>query len=945
MSQTVIQPSFAAGELSPSLYARVDLDKYRIGAAVMRNFYADFRGGAVTKPGSQFCGECKHISGYLNARVVDFIVDTSTAYVIELGHLYARFYQNGAQVVSSSKTITAISKALPCNVTAAAHGFSTGDEVNLSGIVGMTQLNGGNYNIIVIDANNFTLSTLDGSGVDSTAYTTYASGGSANKILTVTTPWVSADIALLKYTQSANSMTVTHPSYPPYNIVRVSPTSFTVTQETYGPTQATPTSLTLTAVNPPNVFMFWVYAITAVSLDGKEESLPTSIGGVGNNVIGYSSGTTLANKLVWTSGGASYFNVYRGGPSAAIGKGGSPPATALGFVGSSTSSSFLDPGFTADYTKQPPVFADPFSPGQIASVTVNSGGAGYGALYYTSLIFSGGGGSGASGYAICDPTAGTVVGVVLLNPGKGYTSAPTVTDAIASATYNVTLGQLTGTYPSCCGFFQQRKVYGGTTNAPESFVMSKPGRYSNFDTTPTSLANDGITASIASRQVNTIKSFTAMSTGLVILTTGGGFLVTGGSQGSAVTPANIVALPQSSSGANDMPPLVVGNNILYCQNRGFKVRDLSFSYYTQSYAGVDRSALANHLFDNYLPVQWAWAEEPSRLIHVVRSDGVMLVHAYVPDQEVFAWSRWDTQGLYKSVCSIPENNANAVYTVVQRYLNGKWRNYVERQVYRPFQNVQSAWCVDAGLQLAETYPSAGITLTGAFGSVGGSINITADTAVFNAGNVGSVLWAGDANGLGQATITGYTSSTVLSATVNQPFQTVAGTTTAVPWASGAWTLDVPTTSVGGLFHLNGQSVVGLADGVPFSGTVASNSITLPTAASKVVVGLSYQCQLQTLQLELSQGTIQGKRKTIPGLTLRLKDSLGLKVGHDTGPVYPVPEQSIPFTTPSVLYTGDIQMNIGSTWDTKGQVLIQQDFPLPATVLGVIPSVVVGDTGR
>lgn len=77
--------------------------------------------------------------------------------------------------LASAKTITAITKANPGKVTATGHGYSTGDTVWLSAVVGMTQVNGRFFTVTVVDANNFTL------GVDTSAYTTYSSGGTAQK--------------------------------------------------------------------------------------------------------------------------------------------------------------------------------------------------------------------------------------------------------------------------------------------------------------------------------------------------------------------------------------------------------------------------------------------------------------------------------------------------------------------------------------------------------------------------------------------------------------------------------------------------------------------------------------------------------------------------------------------------------------------------------------------
>lgn len=97
-------------------------------------------------------------------------------------------FSTGASYATTQATISAATKANPCVITAASHGFATGDTVTISSVVGMTQLNTNRYIITKIDANSFSLNDLFGNPVNSSAYGTYVSGGIANKISTNATP-------------------------------------------------------------------------------------------------------------------------------------------------------------------------------------------------------------------------------------------------------------------------------------------------------------------------------------------------------------------------------------------------------------------------------------------------------------------------------------------------------------------------------------------------------------------------------------------------------------------------------------------------------------------------------------------------------------------------------------------------------------------------------------
>lgn len=80
----------------------------------------------------------------------------------------------GMTCIASSKAITAATQANPVAITSTAHGYATGQVIQIVSVAGMTQINDRFYTVTVVDANTFTLD-----GVNGTGYTAYTSGGSA----------------------------------------------------------------------------------------------------------------------------------------------------------------------------------------------------------------------------------------------------------------------------------------------------------------------------------------------------------------------------------------------------------------------------------------------------------------------------------------------------------------------------------------------------------------------------------------------------------------------------------------------------------------------------------------------------------------------------------------------------------------------------------------------
>jgi len=133
--------------------------------------------------------------------------------------------------------------------------------------------------------------------------------------------------------------------------------------------------------------------------------------------------------------------------------------------------------------------------------------------------------------------------------------------------------------------------------------------------------------------------------------------------------------------------------------------------------------------------------------------------------------------------------------------------------------------------------------------------------------------------------------------------------------------------------------------------VKNGTITLTEPATKVTAGLGFVAQLQTMRLDTGNqgegGTIQGKRKKIAAVTVRAADTRGVYIGSTFNTLVPAKElyRSTLLGNPQALITGDERIIMDPSWNTEGQICIQVSDPLPATILGVIPEIIIGDTVR
>ena len=811
--------AFSGGEISPEMFGRIDDTKYQQGAAKLRNFIAKPQGPAENRPGFAFVKEVKDSTKAV--RLMSFTFSTVQTMVIEMGDQYFRFHTQGATL-----------------------NYSDGAAWN----------SGTNYvvgSIAKYSGTNYYSKTAHSNSQPPNSTNWYALP--ADMTYEIPSPYLEAELFDIHYVQSADVMTIVHPSHAPRELRRLGATQWELKEINFGSPIASPTGVSVSAYIPSSsstntdTYEAHEYVVTAIGSNLIDESAQSSSGSANNNIFV----TGAKNTVSWNAvTGAARYRVYK------------EQAGVYGFLGETTSTSIVDANIAPDFSRTPPVYDNPF------------------------------------------PSSDN--------------------------------------YPGAVSYFEQRRVFAGTNNDPQTIYMTKSGTESNMSFGIPIRDDDRIKFRVAAREANTIRHIVPLTQ--LLLLTGSAEWRIASVNSDAITPSSISVKPQSYVGANNAQPVIVNNSMVYAAARGGHVRELGYNWQANGFITGDLSLRAPHLFDNFTVVDMALAKAPLPIVWMTSSNGKLLGFTYVPEQQVGAWHQHDTDGTFESVASVSEGNDDVVYCVIKRTINGAVKKYIERMGTRLYATQRDSFFVDAGATYngINTNTGQNVTISGGTNYTRGeSVTITANYNLFNAppstNDIGDAIVLVDGTNYYRCNITSTTSQTVATVKLDKDLPANLRNT-------GITTYEVARNVISGITWLEGKTVSILADGaVHPQKVVSSGSITLDQASSVVHVGLPYESDLQSLPLALQAEAFgQGRVKNLNHVWVRVLESSGIFAGPSADKLVEAKQRTTePYGSPPNLKTEDIKIMLTPTWQDTGQLFVRQSDPLPLTIVGLTLEVAIG----
>lgn len=910
---SIIATNFTAGELSEDLFGRVDIGKYNNGAETLENFMVMPHGGITRRPGTRFAKEVKASSA--KTRLVPFEFSTTQAYVLELGNQYVRFYKEQGAILEANKTISGATAANPCVITATSHGYANGDEVFISSVVGMTQLNGKYYKVKNKSTNTFELTDIDDVNINSTNFTAYSSAGTAARVYEIATTYETADLFDIQFAQSADVLYLGHPDYPSKKISRTAHTSWTITDIVFedGPYQDQNITATTLTPNATSGSSKTITASATTGINGGSGFLATDVGrlvSIGHQAAAWAASTAYALAAVKRNSGNTY-ECIKAGTSASSG---GPSGEGDEIVDNNITWKFLrDGGIQWGY----------------ANIT-----------------------------AVPDTTHATVT----IDATFGGTTAETKWQ----------LGAWSGTsgYPAAVAFYEQRLFWAGSIEQPQTLWGSKSGDYENH--TPGTLDSDPLIYTLATDQVNAIRW---LSPGKVMAvgTVGGEFIISGSTTSDALTPTNVRVVREGTRGSHTHNPVRVDNTVIFIQRQQRKIREFTYTFQTDSFESPDLTILSPQVAKGGIS-EIVFQQEPNTTIWGAKVDGQLVGLTYLRDQKVIAWHRHKIGGVFGK-CKITVTDFANIATGTRLILtksDGKLvtvtsttgtaaasefktqtnNNTTATNLKNAINALPdfTATVASAVVTVIETIRvgAAPLTLTTAdktrLAVLSQSIAVVESLSVIPSSSNGEEeLWM-----IVKRTVNGVTRRYIEFMEARFDLEESSTKENAFFVDSGLSYNSTATATITGLDHLESETVSILGNGSVYANqAISSGSISgLDPTVTEAQIGYPFESIVKTLRPEAGadDGTAQGKTKRVFNVTVRFMQTLGAKASSDG-----VNYDEIQFRrgasdmdSSPPLFSGDKEIKFRGGWETSGQVFIKQEQPLPMHITAIITRLVTND---
>ena len=712
-----LQRSFGGGVVTPEFFGRIDDAKYQTGLATCRNFIILPHGPAQNRPGFAFVREVK--TSAKKTRLIPFTYSTDQTMVIEMGEGYFRFHTQGATLLSAGVPYEIANPYLEADL------FSI-HFVQSADVLTLVHPNHAPRELRRLGATNWQLSVISfaptfsppvpvtGSAVVGSpgtpvylqhiyAVTAVGEEGKDESVASEQSLGVRVGVRSIKASSPGRLTSRTAHGFVTNDRVYVSGfKNQAVLPDGYYLINSAPSTKTVTLKTP-----------AGAPIDMTSYGSYTGGGALHEAV----TGITVANPAVLTVSATHGFAVddrvyVRGTGMPGIPDGfyyiDSVPLTTTFTLRNDTDevvSTLGNPAWTTGgVVMGVGIKNDLLLPGSYNTITWP---AVTGATRYRVYKLD----NGLYGYVGETPDAEFRDDNIAPNLGR---TPPVLFDAFGGA----------GEYPGAVSYFEQRRVFGGSTSQPQNIWMTRTGTESNISYSLPSRDDDAISFRVAAREANTIRHLAPL--GSLVALTGSAEWRISTADSDVVTPSTVTVRPQSYIGANNAQPVIINSNMIYAAARGGHVRELAYNWQASGYVTGDLSLRAPHLFDGLDVSDIAYAKAPFPVVWMVSSSGKLLGLTYVPEQQVGAWHAHDTDGVFESVAAVAEGVEDALYCVIRRTINGQSKRYVERMSALLFADLPAAFFVDAGL----TYSGAPATsITGLGHLEGKTVSILADGAV------------------------------------------------------------------------------------------------------------------------------------------------------------------------------------------------------------------------
>lgn len=889
-----IQVSFARGELTPKLHGRVDVEHYALGLATATNWIVIRQGGIRRRPGFRYIHPVRDSS--VKARLAKFEFNAEQAYALCFNGGYIRFFTLGGIVTQASQAISGITKANPAVVTyAGADTYANGDRVLLSGIVGMTELNNREATVANVNAG---ANTFELSGINSTGYTTYVSGGTVKEIYEVAHTYSESELFDLQFAQSADTIYIAHKSHAPAKLVRSSELSWTLSDVAFedGPyldeatqgTVLTPasrgaavptmsdnttpsgtasdsgasvnawrvfdaseaTGLGLATSSQGSVTYDLAGAATVVAdaywlASNDTTAMVTSWVFEGFDGTNWVALDTRDDETGWSAGERRYFEFLN---TQAF------QSYRLRWVGLDAAATTVGINMLAIHEAGDSQTAFNLT---ASAVTGINAGAGFVAGDVGRSIRL----QGSDGHwrwaKIVARTSSTVVTIRLYNHA--------LLDLTAISHWQLGKWNSTDGYPATVGFdANDRLAWGGSDGSPRAVALSVTSDYANHETHDPLIDSDGIDVTMTGGSLNRITFLEELADGIAIGTAGGMRILGPNDAGQAFANDNLKQTGGGRVGAAGIQPITIGQALLFADRYKKRLYEFAYDWRRGGYWPRELSILSDHLLIAGL-TQLAYLQDPDNLVLNVMADGTLTCLTYEQEQQIAGFTPLQVAGggtanaVVESAAAIPSSGGDVLYAVNKRTINGATVRYVE--------------------YMAPTYETG---------------NDITDAVYLDSAGV-------------------YDST--------------------------------PTGTVSGLNWLIGESLGILADGLDIGDATvsAAGNLTLPSSltASTITVGKRYTSTAKTLRPPTAgnqDGSALGRRKIVGGVFIDMLNAAGIYVKTDENVAEPIAPRDFDtaLTAPAVLITG-IKKVPGLT-DSRangGQLTFYSDRAYPATVRALV----------